>query len=54
MPVFFKLVPSPDRKVENWLMNYYGSNAVPSVDKVIRTNTNIFGHLATADKLHAF
>lgn len=54
VPVYFKLVPSPDGEVDNWLMNYYGSNAVPSVDKVIRTNTNIFGHLAPAEELLAY
>lgn len=51
VPVYFKLVPSPDEKFENWLINYYGSNAVPSVDKVIRTNINAFGSLASADEL---
>lgn len=51
VPVYFKLVPSPDGKFENWLINYYGSNAVPSVDKVIRTNTSAYGHLAPADEL---
>jgi hypothetical protein len=54
VPVYFKLVPSPDGKFENWLINYYGSNAVPSPDKVIRTNINAFGHLAPADELLAY
>lgn len=51
VPVYFKLVPSTDGKFDNWLMNYYGSNAVPSVDKVIRTNVNAYGTLAPADEL---
>jgi hypothetical protein len=53
VPVYFKLVPSPDENFDNWVINYYGTNAVPSVDKVIRTNVNAFGHLAPADELLA-
>lgn len=54
VPVYFKLVPSPDENFDNWVINYYGTNAVPSVDKVIRTNVDTFGHLAPADELLAF
>lgn len=54
VPVYFKLVASPDGKFDNWLINYYGSNAVPSPDKVIRTNINAFGSLAPADELLAY
>jgi hypothetical protein len=53
VPVYFKLVPSPDEKSENWLINYYGSH-LPSDRKVIRTNINAFGNLAPADKLLAY
>jgi hypothetical protein len=54
VPVYFKLVPSSDGRFDNWLINYYGSNAVPSVDKVIRTNVNAYGNLAPADELLAY
>ncbi|OIK12908.1 hypothetical protein BIV60_15400 [Bacillus sp. MUM 116] len=54
VPVCFDLVPSPDEGFENFVGNYYGSDAVPSDDKVIRTNINAFGHLAPADKLLAY
>jgi hypothetical protein len=54
VPVYFKLIPSSEGKFDNWLINYYGSNAVPSVDKVIRTNVNAYGNLAPADELLAY
>jgi hypothetical protein len=54
VPVCFDLFPSPDERFENFVANYYGSDAVPSEDKVIRTNINAFGNLSPADELLAY
>lgn len=52
VPVYFKLVPSPD-KFENWAMNNYGSN-IPSDEKDVRTKINAFGPLAPAGELLSY
>lgn len=50
-PVYFKLVPSPDERLENWVVNNYGSNNIPSDEKDDPSKVETYGHLAPADEL---
>ncbi|MDQ0201727.1 hypothetical protein [Neobacillus ginsengisoli] len=53
-PIYFELVPSPDERFENSVVNYYGSNTLPSyVKKDDPTKFRTYGHLAPADELLA-
>jgi hypothetical protein len=54
VPVYFKLVPSPDERFENNVFNYYGSNPIPSDEKNDPTKIEMYGHLAPADELIAY
>jgi hypothetical protein len=54
VPVYFKLVPSPDEGFENNVFNYYGSTPIPSNEINDPTKTEIYGHLAPANQLLAY
>jgi hypothetical protein len=53
VPVYFKLVPSPYERLENWVMNKYDSN-IPADGKDNPSKINAYGHLAYADELLAY
>jgi len=54
VPVYFKLVPSPDERFENNVFNYYSSTPIPSDEKNDPTKNEMYGHLAPADELIAY